>query len=102
LLRAGKKDSSRKETRTRTKRTGFDLVTFGERTDFHPNPFFIRFLSEQIMYIIHGPYSCPCMTLGYLGEATRRFRVRFPGGDKCRHVYEEVNLASTTDELRGA
>lgn len=57
-----------------------------ERTNFHPNSLFIRFLSEQMMYIIHEPYSNPCMTLGYLGEATRRFRVRFPGGDKCRHV----------------
>jgi hypothetical protein len=62
LLRAGKKDS-RKETRMR--RTGFDLVTFGE--DLFPSkPLFIRFLSEQMMFIIHGPYSYPCMKLGPL------------------------------------
>jgi hypothetical protein len=49
-------------------------------------PFSFVSLANRWCISSMDPYSYPCMTLGYLGEATRRFRVRFPGGDKCRHV----------------
>lgn len=49
LLCAGK--NSKEKRRGRRDSTSW----LSERTNFHPNSLFIRFISEQMMYIIHGP-----------------------------------------------